>query len=87
MVNVMQQVGGAIGTALLSSIFASAVSSFAESRSPSPQVAVEAAMHGYTVVFWVAAGMFAFGAVVVGLAMHSIKVEAGPAAEPQLAHP
>jgi MFS family permease len=89
MVNVMQQVGGAIGTALLSSIFASAVSSFAESRSPSPQVAVDAAMHGYTVVFWVAAGMFAFGAVVVGLAMHSIKVEADapaePAAEPQLA--
>jgi hypothetical protein len=89
MVNTMQQVGGSIGTALLSSIFASAVTSFAEGKPPSPQVAADAAMHGYTVAFWVAAGVFAFGAVVVGLLMHSIKIEADaspePSAEPQLA--
>ena len=90
MVNTMQQVGGSIGTALLSSIFASAVSSYAKGRPPSPQVATDAAMHGYTVAFWVAAGVFAFGAIVVGSLMHSIKVEAPaepaePAAEPQLA--
>ena len=89
MVNTMQQVGGSIGTALLSSIFASAVSSFAEGKPPSAQVAADAAMHGYRVAFWVAAGVFAFGAVVVGLLMRSIKIEAdapaGPASEPQLA--
>ena len=89
LVNTMQQIGGSIGTALLSSIFASAVSSFAEGRPPGPQVAADAAMHGYTVVFWVAAGVFAFGAVVLGLVMHSINIEADapaePAAEPQLA--
>ena len=85
----MQQIGGSIGTALLSSIFASAVSSFAEGRPPGPQVAADAAMHGYTVVFWVAAGVFAFGAIVVGSLMHSIKVEADApveaTGEPQLA--
>ena len=81
-VNTMQQVGGSIGTALLSSIFASAVSSFAEGKPPSPQVAADAAMHGYTVAFWVAAGVFAFGAVVVGLLMHSIKIEADASPEP-----
>jgi hypothetical protein len=85
----MQQVGGSIGTALLSSIFASAVSSFAEGKPRSPQVAADAAMHGYTVAFWVAAGVFAFGAVVVGLLMRSIKIEADaqaePTGEPQLA--
>ena len=54
----------------------------------SPQVAVDAAMHGYTVAFWVAAGVFAFGAIVVGSLMHSIKIEADApveaTGEPQL---
>jgi hypothetical protein len=39
-------------------------------------------MHGYTVAFWVAAGVFAFGAVVVGLLMRSIKIEADASPEP-----
>jgi EmrB/QacA subfamily drug resistance transporter len=85
MVNTMQQVGGSIGTALLSSIFASAAAGFAEGRPPGPQVAADAAMHGYTVAFWVAAGVFAFGAVVIRLLMRSIKVEAH-APEPAVAH-
>jgi EmrB/QacA subfamily drug resistance transporter len=83
-VNTMQQVGGSIGTALLSSIFASAVASYAEGRPPSPRVIAEAAVHGYTVAFWVAAGVFAFGAVTVGLMMRSIKVEQ-PGGEPAMA--
>jgi len=90
MVNTMQQVGGSIGTALLSSIFASAVTSYAEGHAPGPQLAADAAMHGYTVAFWVAGGVFAFGAVVVGTLMRSIKVEAHapgePVAEPVVAH-
>ena len=65
------------------------MSSFAKGKPRSPQVAADAAMHGYTVAFWVAAGVFAFGAVVVGLLMHSIKIEADaspePTGEPQLA--
>ena len=85
MVNTMQQVGGSIGTALLSSIFASAVSSYAEGRAPSPGLAAEAAVHGYTVAFWVAAGVFAVGAVIVGLTLESIRVEQ-PAGEPAIAH-
>ena len=90
MVNTMQQVGGSIGTALLSSIFASAVTSYAEGHAPGPQLAADAAMHGYTVAFWVAGGVFAFGAVVVGTLMRSIKVEAPApgeaAAEPVAVH-
>ena len=39
-------------------------------------------MHGYTVAFWVAAGVFAFGAVVVGLLMHSIELAADGSPEP-----
>jgi EmrB/QacA subfamily drug resistance transporter len=88
MVNTMQQVGGSIGTALLSSIFASAVSAYLDGRAPTPQTIGEAAVHGYTVAFWVAAGVFAFGAAVVAVTMPSISVAAHdePAAEPALVH-
>ncbi|MEA2177147.1 MAG: hypothetical protein QOG77_444, partial [Solirubrobacteraceae bacterium] len=85
MVNTMQQVGGSIGTALLSSIFASSAASFAEGKTPTPQLAADAAVHGYTVAFWIAAGVFAAGAVIVGVTMRSIKV-AQPAGEPVVAH-
>jgi EmrB/QacA subfamily drug resistance transporter len=73
--NTMQQVGGSVGTALLSSIFASAASSYAEGRAPTPQVLGAAAVHGYTVAFWVSAGIFAAGALIVGGMMRSIHVE------------
>jgi EmrB/QacA subfamily drug resistance transporter len=74
MVNTMQQVGGSIGTALLSSIFASAAASFAKGKVPTPQLAGEAAVHGYTVAFWIAAGVFAAGALIVGATMKSIRL-------------
>jgi EmrB/QacA subfamily drug resistance transporter len=88
MVNTMQQVGGAIGTALLSSIFASAVTSYAEGKAASPSLQAEAAVHGYTVAFWVAAGVFVFGAIVVSSLVQSIKVATEPstAAEPVAVH-
>ncbi len=87
MVNTMQQVGGSIGTALLSSIFAGAVTAYADGRAPSPQVLEAATVHGYTVAFWVAAAVFATGAVVVGMLVPSLRVApAHGAAEPVTAH-
>ena len=89
LVNTMQQVGGSIGTALLSSIFASAVTSYATTHARTPELAANAAVHGYNVAFWVAAGVFAFGAVVVGSLMRSIRVASpmGEATvEPVVAH-
>jgi EmrB/QacA subfamily drug resistance transporter len=75
MVNTMQQVGGSIGTALLSSIFASAVTAYAEGKRPSPALFQQAAVHGYTVAFWVGTGIFLFGAIVVGTLVPSIRVD------------
>ncbi|MDA0184536.1 MFS transporter [Solirubrobacter phytolaccae] len=88
MVNTMQQVGGSIGTALLSSIFASAVTSYANSHAQSPQLIETATVHGYTVAFWIAAAVFAVGAVVVGAIVPSVRPAAahGAAAEPITAH-
>src|SRR3954451_3755302 len=87
MVNTMQQVGGSIGTALLSSIFASAVTAYADGRASSPQVLEQATVHGYTVAFWVGAAVFTVGALVVGTLVPSIRPAAAhAAAEPVTAH-
>jgi EmrB/QacA subfamily drug resistance transporter len=87
MVNTMQQVGGSIGTALLSSIFASSVTAYANGHARSPDLMETATVHGYTVAFWVAAGVFAFGALVVALIVPSIRIaEPRGAAEPATAH-
>ncbi|MDG3013106.1 MFS transporter [Speluncibacter jeojiensis] len=66
-VNTMQQVGGSIGTALLSTIAATAMSDFMVGRAPTPHTAALAAVHSYTTTFWWAAGIFAVGAVVAAV--------------------
>jgi hypothetical protein len=76
MVNVGQQVGGSIGTAMLSSIFASAVSAYAAGKAPTAATHEAASVHGYRVAFWVSAGIFALGAVVVRTLMRPITVSA-----------
>ncbi|XUL88492.1 MFS transporter [Streptomyces galilaeus] len=65
-VNVAQQIGGSIGIALLSTIAASAASNYADSRTPTPDVLANAAIHSYTTAFMWAAVIFATGAVISG---------------------
>ena len=71
MVDTTQQVGGAIGTALLNAVFASAVSGYLADRltrgAPRQAVEAAAALHGYDVAFWAGAGMLAAGAVIAGV--------------------
>jgi EmrB/QacA subfamily drug resistance transporter len=61
MVNTSQQVGGSVGTSLLSTIFASAVTSYTASHLRTPDLANAAAVHGYTVAFWWAVAIFVIG--------------------------
>jgi len=63
MVNTSQQVGGAVGLALLSTLSASAATDYARAHPRLPGLAAAAAVHGYTTGFWVAAGFFATGFV------------------------
>jgi hypothetical protein len=63
MVNTSQQVGGSVGTSLLSTIFASAVASYAASHAHTAGLADAAAVHGYTTAFWWSVGIFALGFV------------------------
>lgn len=64
MVNASQQVGGSVGTALLSTLFASAASAYASSHAPGPGLRDAATIHGYTTAFRWAAGIFVVGLVV-----------------------
>ena len=90
MVNTMQQIGGSIGTALLSTLAASAVTSELAGAAARPDAAAvgAAAVHGYTVAFWWAAGIFAVGAVVCAalLTRRSVEVAQANAGEPAFAH-
>jgi EmrB/QacA subfamily drug resistance transporter len=88
MVNTSQQVGGAIGTALLSTVAASAVTDFVASNGATPAVLREAAVEGYITAFWWAAGLFALGAVVCGALLRpGVRPEkAHGAPEPAVAH-
>ena len=63
MVNTSQQVGGSVGTSLLSTIFASAVASYTVTHVRTPGLADAAAVHGYTTAFWWSVGIFALGFV------------------------
>ena len=60
MVNTSQQVGGSVGTSLLSTIFASAVASYTANHLHTTDLANAAAVHGYTTAFWWAVGIFVF---------------------------
>jgi EmrB/QacA subfamily drug resistance transporter len=73
--NVGQQIGGSIGTALLNTIATSAAAGYlashlspaiAASRQAGRALQAAAAVHGYTTAFWWTAGMFAAGAIACG---------------------
>jgi hypothetical protein len=82
MVNTAQQVGGSIGTALLSSIAASAATSFVAGGG-APQLA---AVHSYTTAFWWTAAIFAVSAILTGALLRSGAPAEAPAGAPVLAH-
>jgi EmrB/QacA subfamily drug resistance transporter len=71
MVNTSQQVGGSVGTALLSTIFASATAAYASSHARTPGLNNAASIHGYTTAFAWAAGIFALGLLLALLILPS----------------
>jgi len=63
-VNASQQIGGSLGTALLSTIATSATARYLAGAHHAPGLIAHATVHGYTVGFSWAAGIFAVGALV-----------------------
>jgi EmrB/QacA subfamily drug resistance transporter len=72
-VTVGQQLGGSIGTSLLNTIFASAVTSYVAVHAASARFIGRQAFtglalaHGYDTAFWWTAGIFAGGSIVAGI--------------------
>jgi EmrB/QacA subfamily drug resistance transporter len=85
MVNTSQQVGGSVGTSLLSTIFASAVTSYAISHPRTPGLADAAAVHGYTTAFWWSVGIFALGFLLASVILPSRCETRAPTARAALA--
>jgi EmrB/QacA subfamily drug resistance transporter len=67
-VSASQQVGGSLGTALLSTVATSAITSFVAGAHahPTAQLLAHASVHGYTTAFAWAAAMFLIGAALAG---------------------
>ena len=85
-VNTFQQIGGSIGTAVLSAFAASAASDYLVGKSPTAANQALATMHSYTTVFWWGAAIFAVGAVICGALLRPGPVTVDPDAAPVLAH-
>ncbi|HEY3736312.1 MAG TPA: MFS transporter [Jatrophihabitans sp.] len=78
-VNTMQQVGGAIGTALFNTIAASVAASYIAAHliagADSQAVAGAAAVHSYKVAFWLAAAVFVAAAALTAAIIRPGKID------------
>jgi EmrB/QacA subfamily drug resistance transporter len=89
-VTVGQQLGASIGTSLLNTIFASAVTSYLAAHLAAarligrPALTQLALAHGYDTAFWWTAGIFAAGAVIGGALLRPGPLR--PASTPSAAH-
>jgi EmrB/QacA subfamily drug resistance transporter len=81
MVNTSQQVGGSVGTSLLSTLFASSAAAYANSHIGTPNLAAASQVHGYTTAFWWASGIFAVG-LLVAATVFPARVKPAEAAGP-----
>jgi EmrB/QacA subfamily drug resistance transporter len=85
LVNVGQQVGGSLGTALLNTIAVSATTAYLGAHQGA-DLAGNAIVHGYTVAFWWSAAIFVTGALVCGALLpgrpRAQPAEAVPASAP-----
>jgi len=78
LVNTMQQVGGSIGTAALSTIALSATATYLIGHDAGPQAQAIAATYGYTIAFGVSAGLLVIGFILAIVLLPSRRRLADP---------
>ncbi|AEV82582.1 multidrug MFS transporter [Actinoplanes sp. SE50] len=86
MINTVQQIGGSIGTALLSSFAATAATDYAKGKQPSQLLQLQAQIESYHTVFWWSAGFFVLAAVVALVLFRTGPLDVDPDAPPAMAH-
>ncbi|AYG03780.1 MFS transporter [Gryllotalpicola protaetiae] len=83
LVNTSQQVGGSIGTSLLNTIAASAVTAYLAAHHPPTAATVAlATIHSYTTVYWVTAAVFAGGGLLAAFLFRRRRDSAAAAVPP-----
>jgi len=80
-INTSQQVGGALGTAILSTVAFTRVSDYVQSHAPAADVLVRADVNGFSVAFLVGAGLAALGLLATLTMVPGGVVAAEPVAE------
>jgi EmrB/QacA subfamily drug resistance transporter len=81
MLNTTQQIGGALGTALLNTLFASAVTGYlADHHGSGAALQSQASIHGYHVAFAVGTGLIAVATVLAAFLINARASELTPAA-------
>jgi EmrB/QacA subfamily drug resistance transporter len=81
--NSTQQIGGSLGTSLLNTFYASAVSSYVVAHHLSPATFnPAAAIHGYHVAFWIGVGLMAAAFVTILVLVNAGKQEITPPGAP-----
>jgi EmrB/QacA subfamily drug resistance transporter len=83
-VNTNQQIGGAISTALLNTLAASAATNYVTHHMTDPLVQANATLHSYAVAFWWSAGFFTVGALAAVLLFRRNHVSPATAAAAQV---
>jgi len=85
LVNTTQQVGGALGTALLNTVFTSAVAAFLVLHGKGKSALINAPIHGYKVVFVYSTVTFFIAMVVVAILVTAKKIESKKEPQAELA--
>jgi sugar phosphate permease len=75
LVNATQQVGGALGTALLNTVAATATASYLASHAHSLAATSLSAVHGYTTAFSLSAALMLLAAIVVAIFIRASREE------------
>ena len=78
LINTTQQIGGSLGTALLNTIFTSAVASYLlahQAQAGDPGLVAVATVHSYTIAFWVGAGLIGLASVIALVLIRASKDE------------
>jgi EmrB/QacA subfamily drug resistance transporter len=84
LITTTQQIGGAMGVAVLSTIAVSATTKFARSNGHGHQEAIAALNHGFSLAFWFGALFAAVGAVVAFFGMKGSEARVDISREPAL---
>ena len=78
LVNTTQQIGGALGTAFLNTVAASATAAYLSTRLASPSTLQAGAVHGYTTAFEFSVGLLTMAGVVIAVLVGAKRTHSWP---------